>query len=157
MDAGIIVGALAGGAILRALQPLARFNMTSKGLNLYTFKAALNVLAHHRFWEHAQQVIGARITSAYRSPGVNKAVGGVATSDHVKGLACDFVPQGDKQQAVKKLRAACAQGELGPVRQFIWESYKNVIHVGYYEPGKTGGVQYLEQYGPGQHRPLVTS
>ena len=31
------------------------------------------------------------IHSGYRSPQVNKAVGGVATSAHCRGLACDFV------------------------------------------------------------------
>jgi len=31
-----------------------------------------------------------RVTSAYRNPVVNKAVGGVANSDHALGLAVDF-------------------------------------------------------------------
>jgi zinc D-Ala-D-Ala carboxypeptidase len=31
------------------------------------------------------------VHSGYRSPQVNKAVGGVATSAHCRGLACDFV------------------------------------------------------------------
>ena len=30
------------------------------------------------------------ITSCYRSPELNKAIGGSATSDHCKGLAADF-------------------------------------------------------------------
>jgi zinc D-Ala-D-Ala carboxypeptidase len=34
------------------------------------------------------------IQSGYRSPQVNKAVGGVATSAHCRGLACDFVCPG---------------------------------------------------------------
>lgn len=32
-----------------------------------------------------------RITSGYRSPAVNSRIGGSATSDHMKGLAVDFV------------------------------------------------------------------
>jgi hypothetical protein len=31
------------------------------------------------------------VHSGYRSPAVNKAIGGVATSAHCSGLACDFV------------------------------------------------------------------
>jgi zinc D-Ala-D-Ala carboxypeptidase len=31
------------------------------------------------------------VTSGYRSPALNRAVGGVATSAHVEGLACDFI------------------------------------------------------------------
>jgi hypothetical protein len=34
------------------------------------------------------------IRSGYRSPQVNKEVGGVATSAHCRGLACDFVCPG---------------------------------------------------------------
>lgn len=35
-----------------------------------------------------------RVTSAYRSPKVNAAVGGAADSAHMKGLACDFTSPG---------------------------------------------------------------
>lgn len=35
-----------------------------------------------------------RVNSGYRSPTVNKRVGGVATSDHVAGCAVDFTCQG---------------------------------------------------------------
>lgn len=43
--------------------------------------------------EKVRALLGHPITvnSAYRSPALNKAVGGSATSDHVKGLAVDFV------------------------------------------------------------------
>jgi putative chitinase len=36
-----------------------------------------------------------RITSGYRSPAVNAAIGGSKTSDHMAGLACDFVAGDD--------------------------------------------------------------
>lgn len=32
-----------------------------------------------------------KVNSGYRSPAVNRAVGGSPTSDHLHGLACDFV------------------------------------------------------------------
>jgi hypothetical protein len=34
------------------------------------------------------------IHSGYRAPKVNEAIGGVATSAHLKGLACDFICPG---------------------------------------------------------------
>lgn len=41
------------------------------------------------------------VTSGYRSPLLNKAVGGVATSQHCKGIAADIVPKNKKD--MKKL------------------------------------------------------
>ena len=41
------------------------------------------------------------VTSGYRSPLLNKAVGGVATSQHCKGQAADIVPKNKKD--MKKL------------------------------------------------------
>lgn len=47
------------------------------------------------------------ITSGYRSPALNKAVGGVATSDHANGLAADFTVKGyTVQQAAEKIAAS---------------------------------------------------
>jgi len=42
------------------------------------------------------------VTSGYRSPELNKAIGGSTTSDHCKGLAADFeVPGLDNKQLCK--------------------------------------------------------
>lgn len=44
--------------------------------------------------EQIRRLLGDRpivINSGYRSPEVNRAVGGVGTSAHCRGLACDFV------------------------------------------------------------------
>jgi hypothetical protein len=44
--------------------------------------------------EETRTLLGGKpivVHSGYRSPQVNKAVGGVPTSAHMKGLACDFV------------------------------------------------------------------
>jgi len=46
------------------------------------------------FMEKIRALLGNRpivVHSGYRSPQVNKAVGGVITSAHCRGLACDFV------------------------------------------------------------------
>jgi hypothetical protein len=152
----IIIAAMAGGALVKALEPLQDFAKTSQPMgNRYTVAAALHVLAHYRHWLRARDLIGARITSAYRSPEINQAVGGVANSDHVQGLACDFVPPTSQLwAAAKKMHDAVQSGALGPVRQFIVETYKSVLHLGYYPPGKSGPTEYLEQYAAGQHRKL---
>jgi zinc D-Ala-D-Ala carboxypeptidase len=48
----------------------------------------------HTLLEPARELLGAplRIHSGYRSPAVNEAVGGAATSAHMDGRAADFVP-----------------------------------------------------------------
>ena len=40
------------------------------------------------------------VTSAYRSPAVNKGIGGSATSDHTKGQAADFEVMGMANKAL---------------------------------------------------------
>lgn len=44
------------------------------------------------------------ISSGYRSPAVNKTIGGSGTSDHVNGLAADFMAKGfTVRQVVEKI------------------------------------------------------
>ena len=79
------------------------------------------------------------VTSGYRSPEVNAAVGGVPTSDHVKGCAADIiVPSyggGDTGVAYRTLVDACRAGQLS-VKQLIWEKgrYSHWLHVSVEEP-----------------------
>ncbi len=71
------------------------------------------------------------VTSGYRSPRLNAAVGGVATSNHLKGLAADIRATGkyviDRENnrrlydLAKKLRL--------PVKELLWEGGGSWIHI----------------------------
>lgn len=53
-----------------------------------------NAMRMAMLMEHVRLILGNKIivvNSMYRSPAVNKAVGGSRTSYHLKALACDFV------------------------------------------------------------------
>ena len=68
------------------------------------------------------------VTSGYRSPTVNAAVGGVGHSAHMDGLACDFLcPAFGGPQAVCSLLSQHLT-ELG-LDQLIWE-FDSWTHVG---------------------------
>ena len=57
--------------------------------------------------EPARVIVGPlRVNSWYRSPAVNKAVGGEAKSAHLEGRAADVVPNGDVFSAFKKIVAS---------------------------------------------------
>ena len=61
------------------------------------------------------------VNSAYRSPEHNKAVGGVANSYHVQGLAADIRPE--KQEDLDELQDLCleivAEGGVGLYDTFV--------------------------------------
>jgi zinc D-Ala-D-Ala carboxypeptidase len=70
------------------------------------------------------------IHSGYRSPQVNKAVGGVATSAHCRGLACDFVCPGfgtPYEVALAVLRSDTDYDQL--ILEYGW------VHVGLAQEG----------------------
>lgn len=65
------------------------------------------------------------ITSGYRCHQLNVSVGGSATSDHLKGLACDFLkPPGYSNNELKDLFLS----KFGHFDQII--IYTSFIHVG---------------------------
>lgn len=68
-------------------------NLTIVAANMETVRTLLNNLP-------------ISISSGYRSPALNKAVGGSATSAHVQGWACDFICPafGTPVQVVDKLK-----------------------------------------------------
>jgi hypothetical protein len=76
--------------------------------------------------EECRAVIGSplKVTSGFRSPTLNKAVGGSPTSKHTQGLAADFVPYGlmSVKEAFDKLIAN--KDKLYSVRKVIIEGIK---------------------------------
>ncbi|WP_347467500.1 D-Ala-D-Ala carboxypeptidase family metallohydrolase [Burkholderia stagnalis] len=65
--------------------------------NSPTPAAAANLRRLAQTLEQARVLLGdmpMQITSGYRSPALNRAVGGVPTSAHAQGLAADFVCSG---------------------------------------------------------------
>lgn len=79
------------------------------------------------------------VTSGYRSPAVNAAVGGSATSQHPNGLAVDIVPSGmtnrDAAGLLHENRHAFPE-----LDQVIWYSDTNHVHIGVCPPGGVGCV-----------------
>lgn len=77
------------------------------------------------------------VTSGYRSPAVNRAVGGVATSDHTQGHAADFVAPGFGPPA-QIARSLAPLVDLLGIGQLIFEHIggKAWVHVSTRTPEK---------------------
>lgn len=77
-----------------------------------------------------------RITSGYRSPELNKAVGGVKTSAHVEGYAADLQPVNGNQDEFEKFFATEFSHMGYAYDQIIIEKSKTSrwVHVGYKRP-----------------------
>jgi len=77
------------------------------------------------------------VTSGFRSPGVNSAVGGSATSDHVHGRAADIQCE-DMATVFKYIRKNL------PFKQLIWEfgtdAQPKWIHIAYDANNNKGEV-----------------
>ena len=74
-----------------------------------------------------------RISSGYRSPELNKAVGGVKNSAHVEGYAADLQPVNGKQDEFERFFATEFSHMGYAYDQIIIEKSKNTrwVHVGY--------------------------
>lgn len=77
--------------------------------------------------ETVRELLGVAIhvQSAYRSPAVNKAVGGKSTSAHLSGWACDFTAPG--YGSPREICEAIIDAML-PFDQLIWE-YSAWVHL----------------------------
>lgn len=73
------------------------------------------------------------ISSGYRSPELNKAVGGVKNSAHVAGYAADIVPANGKQDVFERFMSEVFAKKGYAYDQIIIERSKNSrwVHVGY--------------------------
>ncbi len=77
------------------------------------------------------------VTSGYRSPEVNKAVGGVTSSDHAQGMAADFVCPGFGSP-FEVCKALAPHVSVLDIRQLIYERVggKTWVHVSTRQPAK---------------------
>jgi len=93
-------------------------------LNLAQLAYALQAIRSGAFNDRQPLII----TSGYRSPRVNKAVGGVENSAHALGLAADFkVPRTDIRRVAVTVYAFLMDSNL-PFDQFILETSRGVVH-----------------------------
>lgn len=84
------------------------------------------------------------ISSGYRCPALNKAVGGAKDSDHMKGLAADFTAPafGKPAQIVKAIAASDIEFD-----QVIFENKGSVwVHIGF-GPAKRKQVLTIDKNG----------
>jgi hypothetical protein len=87
-----------------------------------------------------------KVNSGYRSPAVNDAVGGTATSQHPNGLAADIQVSAIKGQpwaagVTNKDLATYFwyyRDKLPELDQVIWYTTKSHTHIGICPPGATG-------------------
>lgn len=91
------------------------------------------------------------INSGYRSPALNKAVGGVATSQHVTGQAVDITasPKSDNSKLFKLIESLNL-----PYDQLIWEKgndqYPDWIHISYVNCNRHQKLRYAN----GKYTPI---
>lgn len=79
------------------------------------------------------------VTSGYRSPEVNAAVGGSKTSAHCHGLAVDFTCPGFGTP----LEVARAISKMGIEFDQLIHEFGSWVHIGFAEPGKPSRKQIL--------------
>ena len=77
------------------------------------------------------------VTSGYRSPAVNKAVGGAANSQHTKGQAADLTTRQGKEGNKRLFEIIRAQGGFD---QLINEKDYSWVHVSFNPKGNRGEV-----------------
>lgn len=90
------------------------------------------------------------ITSGYRNPAINRAVGGVENSDHAEGFAVDCRAAGLSALGLALLIAALmkpGQALHGKVDQLILETSRGIVHISF-APRRRGQI-LTQRGGPG--------
>ena len=110
-----------------------------------THKANL-IASAKNLWQPVRDILGVPmiVSSGYRSPALNRAVGGSATSAHSHGFAIDFTaPKFGNTRAIAKKLATELKAQGIKFDQLILEfpdSAGSWIHLGYKSPsGKQRG------------------
>ena len=120
----------------------------AKGIcNVPDTQQTLNLCALvHKVLQPLRDIYGGqvKIGSGFRCPTLNKAVGGVSNSQHMKGEAADLCIDGDINKGKRWIEIIRALGEFD---QLIWEhnakgSYW--VHVSYRADGKNR-KQYIPE------------
>ena len=116
------------------------------------------VIATRRVLDPIREVVGpVTVTSGFRSPAVNQAVGGAGgechggpgCSQHTVGYGFDIVASDYSNDEVAELLYEGAMGSL-PLYQVITYQDTNHLHLGY-DPGGMGPTQYLEHQVDGSY------
>lgn len=98
--------------------------------------------------EAVRTVLGDRpifVHSAYRSAAVNVAVGGVETSAHCRGLACDFVCVGLDNLTAARMIVASNLVFSQLILEYGW------IHIGLPDVGQTAKCQLMTKRSATSH------
>lgn len=83
--------------------------------------------------EHSLGTPAIRVSSGYRSPELNKAVGGVKNSAHIEGYAADLQPVNGRQADFERFMAEVFSKKGYAYDQIIIEKSSTArwVHVGY--------------------------
>ena len=96
-----------------------------KGINNTPSDEQLEWLKHIRdvYLNSVRELLGKPIiiTSGYRSPELNKAVGGVANSNHLKAEAVDLQPKGAKVSELRNIFLSFLEDHNLPFDELIYE------------------------------------
>ena len=101
-------------------------------LNMPTVEHRRNLLQVAVYMEWVRSIFNKPIiiTSGYRNPKVNKAVGGVSNSDHALGWAVDFrIPK--HPDSLVEIGKEIVRANI-PFDQLIYEKSRGILHISFH-------------------------